>query len=63
MGTRSQFLEPVPDGTRLNVYFKLKLPLPRWLSRFISAAMNRQFKIEAKYDKLERPIEESKTEG
>jgi len=31
---------------------KLKMPLPRWLTRFISAAIYRQFKIEAKYDKL-----------
>jgi hypothetical protein len=62
MGIRSQFLEPVPGGTRLSVYFKLKMPLPRWLARLIAAGMNRRFKIEAQFDRLVRLIEEAETE-
>jgi len=40
MATQSQLLEPIPDGTRLNIYFKLKMSLPGWLRRLAAHLFN-----------------------
>jgi len=57
MATQSQLLEPIPDGTRLNIYFKLKMSLPGWLKRLIALFMGKQIKVDAQYDTLVRLIE------
>jgi len=59
IGTRSQHLEPVPEGTRLNVYFKLKMPLPGWLKKLFLAIVEKRLNINEQYNTLARLIEES----
>ncbi len=59
MAIQSHHLEPVPGGTRLNVYLKLKMSLPRWLKSLIAWFMGRRIKVETQYDTLARLIENS----
>jgi class 3 adenylate cyclase len=56
MGIRSHHLLSLPEGTRLSVYFKLKMGLPRWLTRFISNMMNKRFRIYKQYDTLSQLV-------
>jgi hypothetical protein len=58
MGIQSHHLEPLPEGTRLNVHSKLKMSLPGWLRRLISNMMDKRFKVEQQYDTLVRLIAE-----
>ncbi len=58
MGIRSQHLEPIPNGTRLNIYFKLKMPLPGFLNRLMAGFMSRMSKVDEQFDTLVRLIEE-----
>jgi class 3 adenylate cyclase len=58
MAVHSQYLEPLPDGTRLNIYFKLKMQLPRWLRRLLVQLMFKLFKTEQQFDTLVRLIAE-----
>ena len=58
MGIQSHHIEPTPDGTRLSVHFKLKMPLPRFLTRLIVQIMSRRMKVEQQYDVLVRLIAE-----
>jgi hypothetical protein len=58
MAIQSHNLEPLPHGTRLNVYFKLKMPLPRWLTRSVARFMFKQFKVEEQFEKMARMITE-----
>jgi len=58
MAIQSHLLEPIPDGTRLSVHFKLKMPLPRFLTRLIVQIMSRRMKVEQQYDTLVRLIAE-----
>ena len=58
MAIQSHNLEPLPNGTRLNVYFKLKMPLPRWLTRSVARFMFTQFKVEEQFEKMARMIAE-----
>ena len=57
-GTRSQHLEPVPNGTQLHIYFKLNMPLPRFLNRLMAGFMSRMSKADEQFDTLVRLIEE-----
>jgi hypothetical protein len=50
-------LEEHSDETQVNVYFKLKMPLPRWLTRPLARFMFKQAKLEEYYDTLARLIE------
>ena len=59
MAIQSYYLEPLPVGTRLNIYFKLKMSLPRWLKRLIAWFMGKSTKVEGQYDKMVRLIEGS----
>ena len=59
MATQSQHLEPVPEGTRLTIYFKLKMHLPRWLRHPIAQFMGRMSRVEQQYDTLVHMIENS----
>jgi len=57
-GARHNHLEPLSNGTRLNIYSKLKAPLPRWLNRILAWLMAKMTKAEQGYDLLVRLIEE-----
>jgi len=59
MAIQSQYLEPVPVGTRLNIYLKLKMSLPRWVKRLIAWFIGKATKVEQQYDTLVRLIENS----
>ena len=61
MAIQSHNLEPLQDGTRLNVYFKLKMPLPRWLTRPLARFMFTQFKVEEQFETMARKIAEEVT--
>jgi hypothetical protein len=58
MAIQSHNLEPLPNGTRLNVYFKLKMPLPRWLTRSVARFMFTQFKVAEQFETMARMIAE-----
>jgi class 3 adenylate cyclase len=45
-------------GTQLNVYFKLKMPLPRWLTRLLAGLMFKQFKVAEQFDTMAQLIVE-----
>lgn len=51
-------LENHGEMTRLNVYLKLKMPLPRWIIRPLASFMFKQAKLEEQFDTLARLIEE-----
>jgi class 3 adenylate cyclase len=56
-GARHNHLEPVSNGTRLNIYTKLKAPLPRRLNRILAWLMAKMTKAAQGYDHLVRLIE------
>jgi len=56
--TRHNHLEPLSNGTRLNIYTRLKAPLPHWLSRILAWSMSKITKAERGYDLLVRRIED-----
>jgi len=58
MAVQSQHLKPESDGTLLNIYLKLKMPLPRWFTRPLANFMFKRFKAGAQFDKLVRLIAE-----
>ncbi len=58
MAIQSHQLEPVAGGTQLNVYFKLKMALPRSLTRLIVQIMSRWMNVEQQYDTLVRLVAE-----
>jgi len=60
MGTRSVALEPRPEGTRLNLHFKLKPPWPRWLTGLLSKLMLKMTRTEQQFDKLVRIVAEDR---
>jgi hypothetical protein len=62
MGSRTQYLERLPEGTRVNVYFKLKTPLPGFLKRFMAWVMSKLVKEEQQFDTLVRLITEEATQ-
>jgi hypothetical protein len=58
MGIRSQHLESFSDGTRLAIYLKLKMPLPKWLRQIVAGLISRMSKVDEQFDTLVRLIEE-----
>lgn len=58
MAIQTQHLTPQSDGTQLNVYFKLTMPLPRWLTRSLARFMFRRFKMEEQFERMARMIAE-----
>jgi len=56
---QSHHLEPVPNGTQLNIYLKLKMSLPRWLRHLVAQFMGRMSRVEQQYDTLVRLVESS----
>jgi hypothetical protein len=57
VGFSSQHLEPLSDGTRFNSYFKLKMPLPRWLRHILAGLMTKMQKMDEQFDTLVQLIE------
>jgi len=51
-------LDAHSDETQADIYFKLKMPLPRWMTRSIANFMFKQAKLEEQFDKLVRLIAE-----
>ena len=58
MGSRSHHLEPVSNGTRLDIYFKLKMSLPRFLKHWMAGFMAKMSRLDEQFDKLVRLIEQ-----
>ena len=50
------------ESTELNVYFRLKMSLPRWLTRLLARFMFTQFKVEEQFEKMARMIAEESTQ-
>jgi class 3 adenylate cyclase len=58
MAIQSRYLEPLSDVTRLIIYFKLKMPVPRRLARLLARLMFKLMKVEQQFDTMVRLIEE-----
>ena len=58
MAIQTLHLRSEGESTQLNVYFKLKMPLPRWLTRTLARAMFRMFKTEEQFEQMARMIAE-----
>ncbi len=58
LAIQTQQLTALSGGTQLSVYFKLKMPLPRWLTRLLARLMFKQFKIEEQFNKMAKMIAE-----
>jgi class 3 adenylate cyclase len=63
MAIQTQHLTSQSDGTRLNIYFKLTMPLPRWLTRPLARFMFKQFKTEKQFERMARMIAEEATQA
>ncbi|HEY3476529.1 MAG TPA: DUF2652 domain-containing protein [Anaerolineales bacterium] len=63
MAIQTQHLSPQEGNTELNVYFRLKMPLPRWLTRPLARLMFKQFKVEAQYERMAWLIAEELTQN
>lgn len=50
------------EGTQLKVYFKLKMQLPRWLTRLLARFMFMQFKVKEQFETMARMIAEELTQ-
>lgn len=55
---QSRHLEPIPEGTRLNINTKLKTRLPPWLARPYARFLARVGKFEEQLSRLERLVED-----
>ena len=56
MAIQTNHLSSQEQSTQLNVYFKLKTQLPRWLARLLARLMFKQFKMEAQFERMARMI-------
>jgi len=59
MAIQSRHLEALPEGTQLNIYYKVKMSLPRWLKGLVAQFMGRMSNVERQYDTLVRLLENS----
>jgi Protein of unknown function (DUF2652)/Polyketide cyclase / dehydrase and lipid transport len=57
-GVVSYRLEEVADETRINIYSKIKMPLPRWLTRPLAKFIVKLANLEEPFDTLVKLIEE-----
>jgi hypothetical protein len=62
MAIQTHHLRSQGGSTQLNVYFKLKAPLPRWLTRLLARFMFTQFKVEEQFETMARMIAEELTQ-
>jgi len=58
MAIQTHHLSSQRASTQLNVYFKLKMPLPRWLTRTLARSMFRMFNMEEQFERMARMIAE-----
>jgi hypothetical protein len=58
MAIQTHHLSSQREITQLNVYFKLKTPLSRWLTRPLARFVFRMFKMEEQFEKMARMIAE-----
>src|SRR5687768_7996941 len=63
MAIQTHHLTSQSDGTQLNVYFKLTMPLPRWLTRRLAKFMFRRFKVEEQFERMARMIAKEATQA
>ena len=56
MAIQTLHLRSQGERTQLNVYFRLKMQLPRWLTRTLARSMFRMFKMEEQFEKMARMI-------
>lgn len=63
MALQTHELSSQGESTQLNVSFKLKTSLPRWLTRLLARFMFTQFKVEKQFDKMARLIVEEAAQG
>jgi hypothetical protein len=61
MAVQTYHLRSQGESTQLNVYFKLKMALPPWLTRTLARAMFRMFRTEEQFEKMARMIAEELT--
>ena len=61
MAIQTHHLSSLGESTQLNIYFKLKMPRPRWLTRLLARFMFTQFKVEEQYERMARMIAEELT--
>ena len=54
----SRYLENHGEKTLMNIYMKMKLQMPRWLTRPLVGFMLRIGKVDQQFDTLVRLIEE-----
>jgi hypothetical protein len=59
---RTHHLRSQGEDTQLNVYFRLKISLPRWLIRLLARFMFTQFKVEEQFERMARMIAEESTQ-
>jgi hypothetical protein len=62
MAIQTLHLRSEGESTQLNVYFKLKMPLPRWLTRTLARSMFRMFKTEEQFEQMARMIAQESTQ-
>jgi len=58
MMIQSRHLEVHSEETWVNMYIKLKMPLPRWITRPLANFIFKMFKAEEEFDKLVRLVAE-----
>jgi hypothetical protein len=58
MAIQTHHLSSQGESTQLNLYFKLKTPLPRWLTRLLARFMFMQFKVEEQFERMAGMIAE-----
>ena len=54
----SRYLEDRDEKTQVNIYMKLKMPLPRFLNRLVAGLISKMTKPDEQFDTLARLIEE-----
>ena len=63
MTIMSRHLEAHAEETRMNIYLRLKMQLPRWLTRPLAGFMFKLVKLEKHFDKLVRLVAEEAARG
>ena len=61
IGIQTLHLRSLGESTQLNVYFKLKMSRPRWLTRLLARLMFTQFKVEEQFERMARLLAEELT--
>lgn len=62
MAIQTRRLEPEADGTRLDIYFKLKMPFPSWMKRLVANSMFKMTRSEQQFETMLDLIKEEEEE-